>query len=86
MGGNFDFDETQNFNGQMFWLDSTSRFSGDRLAIAKNKWRNYTTELAYKRTFPTQGQELTASVQYSRNKSNNSSTFTTNSFDTSCKV
>lgn len=69
MGGNFSFDDPQIFR----FLDAGRNLlsSGERTSLGENQFRNYTTELGWRRSFPTQGKEWSTSFQYNWNHGKN---------------
>jgi hypothetical protein len=77
MGGSFNTLDKQNFSV----LDKSKyeQFYGYRVNDQKAGFQNYNGQLYYKKTFPKQGQELTADLNYNYTTSHNSYLFTTES-------
>ena len=69
MGGNFSFDEPQIFSFSDAGRNLLS--SGERSTLGENRFRRYTSELSWKRNFPTQGKEWATSFQYNWNHGGN---------------
>lgn len=81
MGGNFSFDEPQIFS----FSDASRNLlsSGERSTLGENRFRRYTSELSWKRNFPTQGKEWATSFQYNWNHGENDLDLRNRVFDAS---
>lgn len=78
-GGNITTDETQNFSS--FDANRVVLESGSQLNDQKNFFRNYTTQLLWRQTFPKEGKEWTADLSYNVGRNGTDALFTTNIFD-----
>lgn len=56
-------------------------FKGDRFNDQTTKWRNYSTQLQFRHSYPTKGKEFTSDLTYNRSERDNNSIFTTNNYD-----
>ena len=77
-GGNTTFD-AQNFS-QINALNALV-YDGTRLTDQKNIFKNYTSQLLWKHTYPKPGKEWSTDIDYNYGTLNSNSAFTTNTFD-----
>lgn len=56
-------------------------FKGDRVNDQITQWRNYTSQIQYRQTYPKKGKEWTTDLTYNRSERKNDATFTTNNYD-----
>jgi ferric enterobactin receptor len=77
-GGNFNVIGDQTFAGKN--NANANLYSGTRHTDAINKFRHYTTNMTWKRTYPKKGEELVVDAQYQYSKSTNNSDFTTQNY------
>jgi len=78
VSGDFLSDDRQNFNA----LDGSEAMvsNGVRTANTHTQFQNYTSKLLYKKTFPKQGKELTADINYNTTIASSPSTYVTNAY------
>lgn len=69
MGGNFSFDDPQIFS----FSDANRNIlsSGERSSLGENQFRHYTTELGWRRSFPTPDKTWATSFQYNWSRGKN---------------
>jgi iron complex outermembrane recepter protein len=79
VGGQFATLDNQTFSQTN--ASSFDLYTGTRLNDQKNSFQNYTSQLLWKHTYPKQGKEWSADVDYNMGSNSSSSLFTTNSFD-----
>jgi hypothetical protein len=79
MSGSYEIIDKQHFDE----LDSLKELVsyGDRINRQNNAWRNYTSQVQFRKTFPRIGRELTSDITYSRSERNNLSNFSTFNYD-----
>lgn len=77
-GGGYSTDDNQNFSQ----LDASHYLltSGDRYNQQKNKMQNYTSQVMWKHTYPKQGKDWVADLNYNLGKSSSNADFTTNNY------
>lgn len=79
MRGNWDQNDDQSFKQ---WNGADSLLStGTRTVDQENRFRNNTTQLLWKRTYPKLGKEWTADISYNQGRQNSDALFTTNNYD-----
>ncbi len=78
MGGVFETIDLQKFDN----VDAgfSTGFYGDRTNNQNSNFTNYTTQLLYKRSYPAQGKELTADLNYNTGASQFNNLFSTNNY------
>jgi len=79
MGGQFATLDNQNFTQTD--ASMANLYTGTRVNDQKNSFQNYTSQLLWKHTYPKQGKEWSADIDYNMGNNKSTSTFTTNSFD-----
>ncbi len=84
MRGNFDQEDEQTFT-QKNANDSVLSW-GNRNTSQETQFRNYTTQLLWKRTYPKQGKEWTTDISYNNGQQNSEALFTTTNYDGSGAV
>ena len=77
MKGQFNDTDNQNFD-QTLTSVSDTLYYGKRKSISDNEFRNYGTQLIWRKTFPTKGKELSADVSSNWSRSKNASDWVTN--------
>lgn len=73
-----------NVDNQTYSQTSTSigtLFKGDRINDQTTNWRNYTSQIQLRHTYPKKGKEWTSDLTYNHSKRDNNATFTTNNYD-----
>lgn len=61
--------------------DGSLLFKGDRTNNQKSNWRNYTSQIQFKQTYPKKGKEWTSDITYNRSDRENTALFTTNNYN-----
>ncbi len=78
VGGQFNTNDIQRFKAS----SGNFNLSGDRYNDQNAKFNNYTTQLQYKKTYPTVGKELTFDLNHNYTKATNGYLFSTYTADT----
>lgn len=82
VSGKFNTIDKQNFT-QEYYVPSLFGYTGNKINNQGSGFRNYTTQLQYKRTYPKQGQEWTADLNHNYTTSSFHNYFDTYRYDTS---
>ncbi len=78
--GKSNSDDRQTFD--FLYPNRDTNYYGNRISNGNNHNNNYTTELAWKKTFPKKGKEWTASVQFNYSLNHSTGYYQTNNFFT----